>query len=421
MSLSATEQDLIKKELLRQEAEQLRKQRQKLTVYDFQPLSIIGKGAYGEVRLCKVKATGEVIAMKRMKKTEMKFKNQVKHIKAERDVLTRAAQSPWIVELKYSFQDAHCLYLGMEYLPGGDLMTLLMKKEILSEEEGRFYAAEILLGIEATHQLNYIHRDIKPDNILLDARGHVKLSDFGLCSYAVRLTQEIVPHSFTLRRSQEDPELPQPSLATLPTQSFQRSRQYAQSTVGTPDYIAPEVLTKRGYDHTADWWSYGAILFEMLVGYPPFYSDDPTMTCRKIVDWRRTLRIPANAGLSGAATDLLLRLLRDPQDRLGQHGVAEIKAHPFFTGIDWSNLQAMRPPFVPELVSEVDTANFERFEEDEPFYPDENRQPLRRDMEFIGYTFKKEVRADALTAAFEELEKLKTHLQDTTAKTVNTG
>mmetsp|Transcript_5693 Transcript_5693/g.5613 ORF Transcript_5693/g.5613 Transcript_5693/m.5613 type:complete len:252 (-) Transcript_5693:61-816(-) len=248
MRLSLTEQELIKQEILHQEAEALRKKRQKITVLDFESLAIIGKGAYGEVRLCRVKASGEIVAMKKMKKAEMKFKNQVKHIKAERDILA-TANNPWIVGLKYSFQDEDHLYLCMEYLQGGDLMTLLMKKDILTEDEARFYTAEIVLAVDSAHQLNYIHRDLKPDNVLLDSSGHIKLSDFGLCTFA-----EVIPSSIRLRRNQEDPDLPQPSLVTVSNEkpNFKRQRHLAYSTVGTPDYIAPEVFNQQGYSETVD-------------------------------------------------------------------------------------------------------------------------------------------------------------------------
>ena len=187
MHMSEAEQRLFKQDIFQQEAAQQRRQRQRVTTADFEPLSIIGKGAYGEVRLCLVRETRELVAIKKLRKQEMRAKNQVKHIRAERDVLAQA-NSEWIVDLKYAFQDARHLYLAMEYLPGGDLMTLLVKKEVLTVMEARFYAAEIVLAIEASHALNYIHRDIKPDNVLLDRLGHIKLTDFGLCSFAVRVT-----------------------------------------------------------------------------------------------------------------------------------------------------------------------------------------------------------------------------------------
>ena len=184
MNLSTTEQELIKQEILHKEAEHLRKRRQKLTVRDFDSITIIGKGAYGEVRLCRHRATGEVVAMKKMKKVEMLNKNQAQHIKAERDVLAKA-NNPWIVDLKFSFQDDQYLYLCMEYLPGGDLMTLLMRRDTLPEAEAKFYTAELVLCVQSVHELSYIHRDLKPDNVLLDQSGHIKLTDFGLCKSEV--------------------------------------------------------------------------------------------------------------------------------------------------------------------------------------------------------------------------------------------
>lgn len=150
-----------------------------MTIRDFEPIHIIGKGGFGEVRVCTHKETGEIVAIKKMKKEEMHNKNQVLHVRAERDVLSEA-HNPWIVELKYSFQDEIHLYLAMEYLPGGDLMSLLMKKDILPEDEAKFYAAELIQSIESVHKLKCIHRDLKPDNVLIGKDGHIKLSDFGL-------------------------------------------------------------------------------------------------------------------------------------------------------------------------------------------------------------------------------------------------
>lgn len=150
---------------------------------DFEPLKIIGRGAFGEVRVCRDRKTHEIVAIKKMKKTEMIYKNQVAHVRAERDILA-VANNPWIVELKCSFQDERFLYLVMEFLQGGDLMTLLMEKDILGEEESRFFIAETILAVHSVHQLNYIHRDLKPDNLLIGRDGHIKLSDFGLCKHA---------------------------------------------------------------------------------------------------------------------------------------------------------------------------------------------------------------------------------------------
>jgi serine/threonine kinase 38 len=205
----------------------------------------------------------------------------VAHVRAERDILA-LAKNPWIVELRSSFQDDKFLYLVMEFLPGGDLMTLLMRKDILSEEESRFYTAQTVLAVESVHNLNYIHRDLKPDNLLIDKDGHVKLSDFGLCKHAeikpakpVNVTDNIKRAGFN---GQQDTSAMNKALYSKRIE-YKRNRQLAYSTVGTPDYIAPEVFGQCGYSETVDWWSVGAILFEMLVGYPPFFSDDPSITC----------------------------------------------------------------------------------------------------------------------------------------------
>jgi serine/threonine kinase 38 len=331
------------------------------------------------------------MAMKKLKKAEMLRRGQVEHVKAERNVLAEV-HNPFIVKLYYSFQDEEFLYLVMEYLPGGDVMTLLMRKDILSEEEARFYTAQTVLAIDSIHQHNYIHRDIKPDNLLLDVRGHVKLSDFGLCK---PVDVSSLP---TLREGEEftdaNGQPPEATASTRPQaeqlEHWQRNRrQLAFSTVGTPDYIAPEVLLKKGYGMECDWWSLGAILYEMLIGYPPFFSDDPLTTCRKIVNWRLFLKFPDEIKISPAAHDLISRLMCDVDERLGTNGVQEIKSHPFFDGINWDSLDSQSAPYMPRVDHELDTQNFERFDEDMNMTsPAAGRKWHVADPNFIGYTYK---------------------------------
>ncbi|KAK1307731.1 Serine/threonine-protein kinase AtPK1/AtPK6 [Acorus calamus] len=368
--VSKEEQNNLLKHLERKETEYMRLQRHKMGVEDFDLLTMIGKGAFGEVRVCREKTTGHVYAMKKLKKSEMLRRGQVEHVKAERNLLAEV-DSNCIVKLYCSFQDEEFLYLIMEYLPGGDMMTLLMRKDTLTEDEARFYVAETVLAIASIHKHNYIHRDIKPDNLLLDRNGHMKLSDFGLCkpldcSNFPNLQEKDYAlgknHSGTLQ-SDGRPSAPKRTQQEQLLHWQKNRRMLAYSTVGTPDYIAPEVLLKKGYGMECDWWSLGAIMYEMLVGYPPFYSDEPMSTCRKIVNWRTHLKFPEEAKLSAEAKDLISKLLCNVEQRLGTGGADEIKAHPWFEGVQWDRVYQMEAAFIPEVNDELDTQNFEKFEE----------------------------------------------------------
>ena len=387
-ALPEGEKSELLSELEQQERKFTRLKRAKLTADDFEPLTIIGRGAFGEVRLVRDKSNGQIFAMKKLKKTEMVRRGQVDHVKAERNLLAEVHDEA-VVKLYYSFQDDEFLYLVMEYLPGGDMMTLLMRRDTLTEDETRFYIAQTVLALETVHAANFIHRDIKPDNLLLDRDGHMKLSDFGLCK---PIDQKILT---TLPEIMEESPTP-PGEDAEPNEEARRAqlhnwhqnrRRLAYSTVGTPDYIAPEVLLKKGYGLECDWWSVGAIMYEMLVGYPPFYSDEPMTTCRKIVHWRHHLRFPAEVTLSPESRDLIERLLCDVDQRLGTGGVSEIKAHPFFRGIRWDRLYACRAPYQPQVNGELDTQNFEDFEEDESMRT-KNAAGREKDLDFIGYTYK---------------------------------
>ncbi|ONM29055.1 AGC (cAMP-dependent cGMP-dependent and protein kinase C) kinase family protein [Zea mays] len=364
------------KDLERKETEYMRLKRHKICVDDFELLTIIGRGAFGEVRLCRERTSGNIYAMKKLKKSDMVVRGQVEHVRAERNLLAEVASHHCIVKLYYSFQDTEYLYLIMEYLPGGDIMTLLMREDTLTEHVARFYVAETILAIESIHKHNYIHRDIKPDNLLLDKNGHMKLSDFGLCkpidcSKLSTLNEDEPMSDDNLRESMDiDSSLSDTANGRRwrsqheQLQHWQMNRRkLAFSTVGTPDYIAPEVLLKKGYGMECDWWSLGAIMYEMLVGYPPFYADDPITTCRKIVHWRNHLKFPEDAKLSNEARDLISRLLCDVDHRIGSAGADQIKAHPWFRGVAWDKLYEMEAAFKPQVNDELDTQNFMKFEE----------------------------------------------------------
>eukprot|EP01062_Namystynia_karyoxenos_P032753 TRINITY_DN24136_c0_g1_i1.p1 TRINITY_DN24136_c0_g1~~TRINITY_DN24136_c0_g1_i1.p1 ORF type:complete len:757 (+),score=225.86 TRINITY_DN24136_c0_g1_i1:32-2302(+) len=370
-----------------------RSTQKRMSLKDFELLSVIGRGAFGEVRLCRKRDRPQrVMAMKKLHKQQMLNRNQVAHVRAERDVLvaSRAHDSlsnEWVTRLFYSFQDRDFLYLIMEYMPGGDMMTWLIKYDVFEERIAQFYTAELVLAVHSIHKMRYAHRDVKPDNILLDANGHIKLSDFGLCKHFDHAA--IAAH---VHRNPVVPERPHDTRDCLSrtwrekraTWKDARCRKMFYTTVGSPGYIAPEVLLKQGYGLECDWWSVGIILYEMLCGYPPFYADDAMQTCHKIIKWRDFLEFPDGPDeLSPAAVDLIRLLLRDADQRLT---FEQIITHRFFSGIRWRTLRQQPAPFVPQLTHELDTRYFEgpSSEPSEPF-PESTREVSYL---FYGFTAK---------------------------------
>ncbi|KAG8931593.1 Serine/threonine-protein kinase [Tulasnella sp. 417] len=379
----------------------LRLKRTKLGLDDFRTVKVIGKGAFGEVRLVQKTDTGKIYAMKTLMKSEMLKRDQLAHVRAERDVLAES-NSPWVVQLFYSFQDPQYLYLIMEFLPGGDLMTMLIKYDTFSEDVTRFYIGECVLAIEAVHKMGFIHRDIKPDNILIDKDGHIKLSDFGLStgfhkqhdsSYYQRLLDNANGTASTGGNPGRNSvmvnaiHLTMTSKDAIATWKANR-RKLAYSTVGTPDYIAPEIFLLQGYGNECDWWSLGAIMFECLVGYPPFCSESTHDTYKKIIDWQTHLQFPDDVHLSRESEDLIRRLLTSQDKRLT---VDQIKKHPFFYGVDWATIRDIDAPFVPNLRSMTDTSYFPTDElqnvPDQPTGADTSG--AHKDLAFLGYTFKR--------------------------------
>ncbi|OMJ10262.1 Serine/threonine-protein kinase CBK1 [Smittium culicis] len=398
------------------EGNYLRLRRTRLGAQDFKTIKIIGRGAFGEVRLVQQQDSGKIYAMKMLRKADMIQKDQLAHVRAERDVLAEA-DSDWVVQLFFSFQDELRLYLIMEFLPGGDLMTMLIKFDVFPEDVTRFYMAECVLAIEDVHRLGFVHRDIKPDNILIGSDGHIKLSDFGLStgfhrqhdsSYYRKL---IIDQSDNNQRelnktdtvtSQHEISLTLSNKDKILTWKKNR-RQLAYSTVGTPDYIAPEIFLQQGYDKSCDWWSLGAIMYECLVGYPPFCSEMSQETYRKIIHWRESLVIPSDVHISNVAAHLIRSFLCDSDSRLGSNGgAAEIKQHQFFSGVDWVHLRShTQPPWIPKLNSITDTSHFPTDEIDQSpsmfddqYYSEGGDDNSQRDLAFVGYTYK---RFDMLT------------------------
>jgi len=330
--------------------------------------------------------------MKVLRKADILEWNQVSHVRAERDILVEASENnDWITKLYFSFQDKEFLYLILEYVPGGDLMSKLVEKDVFTVEETRLYIAELLLAVNSIHEINYIHRDIKPDNILIDKDGHLKLTDFGLCT---GFHEEVDFDQIGQRRQstlnddlQEDAKL---SVLQKMLNHKKANRSLAFSTVGSPNYIAPEVLLKAGYGKECDYWSVGVIMFEMLFGYPPFSSTSDNVTYWKIVRWKDYFQFPDGYDHVGLEPrDLIRSLICDSKTRLT---FEQIKKHPFYKGFDWENIRAQKGFFVPKLHSLTDTSYFENINEDEagfaPLDPSK-KQEEGDNLPFVGFTFKR--------------------------------
>ncbi|KAG5882138.1 hypothetical protein JTB14_005967 [Gonioctena quinquepunctata] len=370
IGLSPEAQMQMRKMLSQKESNYIRLKRAKMDKSMFVRIKPIGVGAFGEVTLVRKIDTNHLYAMKTLRKAEVLKRNQVAHVKAERDILAEA-DNEWVVKLYYSFQDSDILYFVMDYIPGGDLMSLLIKLGIFEERLARFYIAELTCAVDSVHNMGFIHRDIKPDNILIDKDGHIKLTDFGLCT-GFRWTHnskyyQPLDHS---RQDSMDPiddweECKCKSLKPLERRRRREHRCLAHSLVGTPNYIAPEVLQRIGYTHVCDWWSVGVILYEMLVGQPPFLANTPAETQYKVINWETTLQIPKQANLSKESTDLILKLCCSADKRLGKNDSSEVKSHPFFKAIDYEKgLRRQPAPHKPRIDYPTDTSNFDPIDPD---------------------------------------------------------
>ncbi|XP_067946869.1 serine/threonine-protein kinase LATS2-like isoform X2 [Watersipora subatra] len=392
VELSDEAKDQVRKMLKQKETNYLRLKRAKMNRSMFDVIKTLGIGAFGTVSLVRKKVLekgdfeGEQLyAMKTLRKVDVVRRNQVAHVKAERDMLAEA-ELEWVTKLFYSFQDKENLYFIMEYIPGGDLMALLIKMGIFEEPLARFYIAELVLAIESVHKMGFIHRDIKPDNVLIDKDGHLKLTDFGLCTgFRWTHNSKYYQEGGHNRQDSMDPQDVSSDPCHCPKElpkilekrrRKEQQRCLAHSLVGTPNYIAPEVLLRSGYTRSCDWWSVGVILYEMLVGQPPFFANTPKETQIKVVNWKTTLNIPPESGLSLAAQDLILRLCTGPLDRIGTNGAEEIKAHSFFKKTEFTDLRKQKAPYKPVIKYATDTSNFDEVEEQDqpPYQTDDLRQ-----------------------------------------------
>ncbi|CAE6486692.1 unnamed protein product [Rhizoctonia solani] len=344
----------------------LRRRRAKLRVEQFHIIAQVGQGGYGEVYLARKKETGEVCALKKMQKRTLHKMDEIRHVLVERDILT-ATKTPWLVRLLYAFQDPTFVYLAMEYVPGGDFRTLLNNSGVLKEEHARFYISEMIKAVSELHKLGYIHRDLKPENFLVDGTGHVKLTDFGLATGAMnpRIVESL---KHKLEQASDDNVVHR---STMDRRSLYRSirmedPRYADSIVGSPDYMAPEVLRGKPYTYSVDFWSLGCILFEFLSGFPPFSGGTSDETWANLKNWSKVLKRPEYDrpedlifNLSDIAWDCICRLISGASSRPSK--LSEITDHPFFESSHWEDLRAVPAPFVPALDSDVDVGYYDDF------------------------------------------------------------
>jgi serine/threonine protein kinase len=378
-SLSAKERKREVKKFSQTESQLTRFSRVKPSPRDFQKIKVIGRGGSGVIWLVRDRMDSNYYAMKVINKLSIIVNEQADSVKSERNVLS-SLDNPWIVTLYCSFQDTENLYLVLEFVQGGDMLSLLSRVAVLEEHIARFYIAEIALAIQSVHACGFVHRDIKPDNILITTRGHIKLADFGLSTQFERRD--------TAFRQVLD-ELKALLIGDAPLPSFEpSSRERPCSVVGTVDYIAPEVLNQEEYDARCDWWSLGIIVYEMLFGVRPFASRSPTETALKIVRWRSFLNFPSVPRLSEGAIDFIQKLLTDGDSRMT---FEEIKDHPFFDGFQWDRLEKTEGPFIPNLQSPEDLSAFEAFNEEGSGSSEisEVREPQMMKYAFLGYTYKR--------------------------------
>lgn len=330
--------------------------------------------------------------------------NETNHVLTERDILT-TTRSDWLVKLLYAFQDPESLYLAMEFVPGGDFRTLLINTRILKSGHARFYISEMFCAVNALHELGYTHRDLKPENFLIDATGHIKLTDFGLAAGTVS-NERIESMKIRLEevKNLEFPAFTERSIEDrrkIYHNMWKTEINYANSMVGSPDYMALEVLEGKKYDFTVDYWSLGCMLFESLVGYTPFSGSSTNETYENLRYWKKTLRRPRTedrrAAFSDRTWDLITRLIADPINRV--RSFEQVRKMSYFAEINFETLRTSSPPFIPQLDDETDAGYFDDFtnEEDMAKYADVFKRQNKLsamvddsavDSKLVGFTFR---------------------------------
>ncbi|XP_053685683.1 cAMP-dependent protein kinase catalytic subunit 3-like [Sabethes cyaneus] len=284
----------------------------------------VGTGTFGRVCLCRDRLTDKYWAMKILAMADVIRLKQIEHVKNEKNIL-QEIDHPFIVNMRWHTKDDCCLYMLFEYVSGGELFSYLRNAGRFDNATANFYACEIVLALEYLHTLSVVYRDLKPENLLLDRDGHLKITDFGFA-------KKLKDRTWTL--------------------------------CGTPEYLAPEIIQSKGHNKAVDWWALGVLIYEMLVGYPPFYDDNPFGIYEKIlsgkIEWSRHIE--------PIAKDLIKKLLvLDRTKRLGnmKNGAEDVKRHRWFKHLDWDVVikRQLKPPLVPKFVNEGDTSNFDDYPE----------------------------------------------------------
>ena len=294
-----------------------------VTLNDFTMLKVLGRGSFGKVMLVQKKDNKNLYAMKSLRKDALLEREQIEHTKTEKMVMQHI-NHPFLVSLEYAFMTPGKIYFVMAFMKGGELFFHLKESRKFPEERARFYGAQICLGLGHLHSRNIVYRDLKPENVLMDEFGNVYLTDFGMA--------KMLPEGGS-------------------TASF----------VGTPEYLAPEIIACTGHNVMVDWWSFGILLYEMMVGIPPFYNQNIQLMYELIQ--HGDLRFPQRNPLSREAQDIISRLLeRDPVRRIGARGVEEIKGHQYFEGMNWELLEQKRlpTPFQPKITNAMSAENFDK-------------------------------------------------------------
>jgi RAC serine/threonine-protein kinase len=327
----------IKGELNRKSAEAGGDRSKLVSVDDFDLLATVGKGSFGKVIQVRKKDTGKIYAMKVLDKHHILEANEVEHTRSEKNIL-QMIHHPFLVNLYYAFQTETKLYFIMDFVNGGEMFYHLQKEKRFPQERVQFYGAEILLALEHLHNNGIIYRDLKPENLLLTAEGHVVVTDFGLSKEGIGKDGRTV------------------------------------TFCGTPEYLAPEILQGKAYGKAVDWWSFGSLLYEMLTGMPPFYSNDVEDMYRKIL--KAQVNFPRY--FSDESKAIISELLeREPTKRLVEP--EKIKQHIFFRGIDWQKLylKQVKPPFIPDVKSIQDISQIDpEFTSEKPVLDDGNSAPI---------------------------------------------